>query len=660
MPDNKLNNFLEVRKNKEDLELLLDNILINKKKDKEIIKNLVDLNLLNLKHAHKIYEKYTRYRNLMKRNKIIFNEYFETPIKKYFESEKKIINDLALSGAVEKFEDDMEKTIINNESHKLLKSIISNKYKHLTNDETFNIFREFYNKEVKREEIQNFIGKKIAQYKNPEEFNKSLVLYLNQKMGWSHDKYLEKIRSMIPDEYVYFTDDNKIIFEASSFDVSREFGSDMWCITRDEIHFNDYTRELDRLVFCYDFDKNPDDVESQIAYVVEPDNFISSAYYKDDVCVVAENYIDIEKKIKRMSERRLDEKFIGSLENSESIEEVYDLYKKALEYNSPNLLLKHVSQEDVVLFLDEKYSIRFDASRIANAAADKSFEFLNEYYVRKDNKEWPILGYYFMEKAAMSGNLKLAERIFDDPKFQKEIEFMKEENHIKKLPNSIVSKDLFMNNEKLMYQSQKLALKLMSVCDLSPEDTFSPNNTEISVFNFYKDNFPDFVEKLKESSTTGLLFINNLLSDNSSFKKRFEILKSINLNSEQKEKFSGYLEKNFKKAILNLKSSENCDNLIKEYKSLFCFFEKDDINEISNKDFISTLMNKGHYKAIETVLKNDMVSDDLKVSNQTVENFKTERNTSLFNEETKKSLDFIINYFKSNFTKKEKKKIRFK
>ena len=147
-------NFLE-RKKDEYLEKDLGQLLKHKKQDRAIINHLLNQKISNLETCHRIYEKYTRYRNLMKENKIIFNEYFQEALKDFKRSQEKSENadwnenllnkNISIMGfetAIENFEDDMENTIINNESRKLRKSVISNKYKYLVDDKTDKIFRE--------------------------------------------------------------------------------------------------------------------------------------------------------------------------------------------------------------------------------------------------------------------------------------------------------------------------------------------------------------------------------------------------------------------------------------------------------------------------------------------------------------------------------------
>ena len=66
-------------------------------------------------------------------------------------------------------------------------------------------------------------------------------------------------------------------------------------------------------------------------------------------------------------------------------------------------------------YLDNSFSIRFDTARIVGYGAEKSFDFLDNYYNNtSENKacleEWFTRGGFFIEKAIEGGHMDLAEK----------------------------------------------------------------------------------------------------------------------------------------------------------------------------------------------------------------------------------------------------------
>ena len=58
--------------------------------------------------------------------------------------------------------------------------------------------------------------------------------------------------------------------KVNSFEESKKLGSRMWCITREERHFNNYTSDLSFFCFLYDFNKSPQDKNSMQAIIINP------------------------------------------------------------------------------------------------------------------------------------------------------------------------------------------------------------------------------------------------------------------------------------------------------------------------------------------------------------------------------------------------------
>jgi hypothetical protein len=668
-------NFLE-RKKDEYLEKDLSEFLKHKKQDREIINHLLEQNISNLETCHRIYEKYTRYRNLMKENKIIFNEYFQEALKDFKRSQEKSDNtdwndnllnkNISVMGfetAIEKFEDDMENTIINNEARKLRKSVISNKYKHLVDDKTDKIFRELYNQNVKRQEIQSFVTQKIAQHKKPDELNDVLTQYLNQKMGWSFEDYLKKVNGIIPKENIYKSENNIIIFEADSFEASRELGSPMWCVTREKEYFNSYTSDMDRLVFVYDFNKSPEDLESLTAYIVEHDGRISSGYYKDDEPIDIKEFPRIERDLPIISEKRAKEKFKESESIAESTSERYNLYGKILEMNQPHLILERLNEKALKQYLDNAFSIRFDTARIVGYGAEKSFDFLDYYYNNQsENKafqnEWFTRGGFFIEKAIDGGHIELAEKIFNDNRFQNVIKEIRYDLSIQSLPIKFLKDELGILSEEDKETREKFTKKFMDTIGLSPNETFSPHKISKNVFEFYKKHYPEFIDSLKETNEKGLIYVNNLLANEKgeTFENRFAIIKDLQLTDTQKEKFLEPLERNFQRAVAQISYLEDPKKIIEDYTKLFSHFNNNNLKTCLTKNVASSLTQRSQFNAFSEFLENGFF-DSVEFNETSIAIFKNEKMICL-HKDTEEVIDSIIENLEQKVKPKEHKKIK--
>ncbi len=666
-------NFLE-RKKEEYLEKDLDQLLKHKKQDREIISHLLNQNISNLETCHRIYEKYTRYRNLMKENKIIFNEYFQEALKDFKRSQEKSENtdwneellnkNISVMGfetGVENFEDDMENTIINNESRKLRKSVISNKYKHLVDEKTDKIFREFYGQNIKRQEIQSFITQKIAQYKKPEELNDALTQYLNQKMGWSFEDYLKKVNNTISKDNLYKAENNMIIFEADSFEASRELGSPMWCVTREKEYFDNYTSDIDRLIFMYDFSKSPEDLESLTAYIVEHDGRISSGYYKDDEPIDIKKFPKIEEDLPSITEKRVKEKLKESEAIVESTSERYNLYNKIFEINLPHIIEERLDKKALRQYLDNSFSIRFDTARIVGYGADKSFDFLDYYYDNQSENdscknEWFTRGGLFIEKAIEGGHMDLAEKIFNDKRFQNVIKEIKDDLSIQSLPIKFLKDELDILSENDKKIREIFTKKFIETIQLSPNETFSPHKVSKNIFDFYKKHYPEFIDSLKNENEKGLIYINNLLANEKgeSFENRFSIIKDLQLTDTQKEKFLEPLERNFKKAVAQISYLEEPQKIIEDYTQLFNYFNNDNLKTCLTKEDASSLIQRSQYKAFSEFLENGFF-DSVNFNETSVAIFKNEKMICL-HKDTEEIIDSIIENLENRVKPKEHKK----
>ncbi len=190
------------------------------------------------------------------------------------------IKDLFENKSIESIDDSFCMMADSHKFNQFAYSIVSNKYKHLYNEETLLILKEIYNEKISSEQLQNYIGKKIAAFKTSEDFNLNLQLFISKLSGFSPDKILDK-NSDVGAKVVYSSDET-IILETTSYDQMEELGSSSWCIVRDSYYYDDYTSDGNRQYIIYDFTKSGKDEKSMIGVTLSYDGTHRNSHIKND------------------------------------------------------------------------------------------------------------------------------------------------------------------------------------------------------------------------------------------------------------------------------------------------------------------------------------------------------------------------------------------
>lgn len=177
------------------------------------------------------------------------------------------------------------------------KKILSNKYKHLETPESDKYFKELYEKELSDKDLQNFIGKKLASLKEPEDLVKLLRNVFQQIDGFIPEN-LERVLNKFEIE-PFYNKDNVVAFHIQKYEECKELGSSSWCIRRQESYFKTYTSNDCRQFIIYDFNKDSKDVYSMIGFTTYADGSLRTQHLKDD------DYVDFSKADKYLSEIHL-------------------------------------------------------------------------------------------------------------------------------------------------------------------------------------------------------------------------------------------------------------------------------------------------------------------------------------------------------------------
>lgn len=284
----------------------------------------------SLDYILKGYDDYIANKSLMKNNDIILENYFK--------------NDHQLSD-FEFFNDHVQKTIIDNKAKKLKKRIISNKYSHLCNSNTHKLFREMAQMEFTKQELQDYVGKKISAFHHAEELNGALMNLIDLKS--LKDIHSLKIRMNKKDleegvDYHLKTVGNKAFVNIHTPKAAEALGSRMWCITREKRMY-DYYKELQYTdyQFVYDFDKSPAEDESMIALLNDASGVPFEIFTKSDTEILKNTKTDYYEFAKELKEET------KGLVKEEDLK-VSNMIRKTLRY-------KHKINDQKALDLGEEY-----------------------------------------------------------------------------------------------------------------------------------------------------------------------------------------------------------------------------------------------------------------------------------------------------------------
>lgn len=237
--------------------------------------------------------------DVMKNNKIYLEDYFKNYNEKESPSDSR--------KRFENFNDDCSKALIAQHAKKLIRCISS--HKKIFNEKTYQYFHTLAELKVDVEFIKNNVGKKIKAINTTEELNKTLKTHIDTFSDWDLGAKLSIIKQN--NTHIISTQNNKIIFEVEDYESSRNLGSPMWCITRDNEDFENYRKDSDRIMFCYDFNKEAEDNEHKTAYIVNAQGNVTSGYFNDDSIMNKDKYSQYQDYFDKYTE----EEFLYRLEN---------------------------------------------------------------------------------------------------------------------------------------------------------------------------------------------------------------------------------------------------------------------------------------------------------------------------------------------------------
>lgn len=246
-----------------------------------IMKKFMDMYIENNRRPVSVYLVMNTYLNneqVLKSNKFNIIDALQT-MKEDINS-KQYLEERKFDDHCEALDDEMNAIVKNHKVKQYAHSIASNKYMHLYDEKSYKIIEAIYDLKIESSVLQDNIGKKIAAYHTPDEFNAGLKSLLNTFSDFTPEKIREKASSCKAD--VIVEEDNKIIIKIEDFKQSKIMGSSSWCIARDEHYFKSYVGDYNHQYFIYDFNKDSSDNESMIGITLSPEIECEAAHMKND------------------------------------------------------------------------------------------------------------------------------------------------------------------------------------------------------------------------------------------------------------------------------------------------------------------------------------------------------------------------------------------
>lgn len=190
----------------------------------------------------------------------------------------------------EKIDDKMHKLIREHKIKKYAESIVSSKYKHLYNTQSYKLFKELYDLGIDLKIVQEMIGKKLAAVETETMFNDNIKSLINSFNDFDIESI--KIKAVSNKVKVISESDNILIMEIENFEQSKKLGSGSWCISRNKTYFDQYTEKDGKQYFIYDFNQTSKSTKSLLGVTLTKTNTVKAAHNKSDSQLKDKKMID--------------------------------------------------------------------------------------------------------------------------------------------------------------------------------------------------------------------------------------------------------------------------------------------------------------------------------------------------------------------------------
>lgn len=226
----------------------------------------VDFNLLELG-----FSRYIKFKKLLKEiNPETFND-------------QSFINPF-YTNISEAFSDSISFFIQDSKTQQFIKSIKTEEYEHLFNDDVEVEIKTILKNKVSIKSLKNFWNKNKENYFDSDDFLCGLIIFKRSMINWTKDSYLEKINSLSLNTNIIESNNNTLLIEVLDYAACNAIGPQSWCIVEDLYSFDSYTKGLQRQFIYYDFRLSIDIPLSIIGITVDHLGEISDSYDKFNSC----------------------------------------------------------------------------------------------------------------------------------------------------------------------------------------------------------------------------------------------------------------------------------------------------------------------------------------------------------------------------------------
>lgn len=350
-------------------------IFTDNKEERSVINSIKDTSF-SLDDFLSLSEKKRTYKNLIKENKLNFDDLMSDLKTSILEKDNR-----GFQISLEYQNDEIDKAVILSSANKLKRSIISKKYEFLINDETKEIFLESAKQGITKEQLRTSVAPKIAAMKSPEDFNALLGHVIGKNIDWTPEGIENKALKNGTD---LIKDDNGIMYlEIDNFSDSQAFGSRMWCITRDNQFLQNYLyKDNTRIVFR--LDTNLD--------IKEPDSYIAMLYQGDKLVEIYDKNDDVYKDEKDLFQKmkQVDIPNMSERSKHKKVMQIESMIKDPESDDVTNLTylnLVDLKAFDILRFYDKHKDTDYYSFKNTDLYSSERNQLLLESYAKKFDSE---------------------------------------------------------------------------------------------------------------------------------------------------------------------------------------------------------------------------------------------------------------------------------
>lgn len=240
----------------------------------------------NKSYIPSIKKLYNKEKDIYKLNLMIENFFSNEQILKNYNFSLKDEIDKVLENRnyrlIESIDDKIASIVDKYKFDKFKNSIFSNKYKHLIDEEVEKSLKNIYLIKIGKDNLQKYIGVKLASFKTSKDLNENLILFINKINSFDIETLTEKANNL--NSRIVLNDNNKLVIEVEKYEQCKELGSSSWCIVRNASYFDSYvTNEYgNKQYIIYDFNLNNDDNNSIIGVTIQEDGKVKTAHVRND------------------------------------------------------------------------------------------------------------------------------------------------------------------------------------------------------------------------------------------------------------------------------------------------------------------------------------------------------------------------------------------